>query len=73
MKIPLRAFQFMGGAKSKYEAANWPYPGLLYPRIMGPACCIWPVEVRYEIWVDGKLARQGQCGVRRRQRALSSI
>ena len=73
MKGPLQAFQFMGGTKLRYEAANWPYPGLLYPRIMGPACCTWPVQVRYEIWVDGKLALQGQCGVRPRQSALSSI
>ena len=73
-KSPLQTFKFMGGvAKPKYEAADGPYPGLLHPRIMGADFDNGPLRIRYEILVDGKLDRQGECAVANRVTALSKI
>jgi hypothetical protein len=65
--------KFMGGTEPKYETADGPYPGLLHPRVMGSEFGTGPVRIRYEIWVDGKLDRQGACGVDLREAALSMI
>ena len=55
MKSPLQAFQFMGGTKLRYEAANGPCPGLLNPRMMDLVRCAEPVRICYRVWVVGKL------------------
>ncbi len=73
MKSPLQTFKFMGGTEPQYEAADGPYPGLLHPRVTGPEFGSGPARIRYEIWVDGRLDRQGECGLDAREAALSEI
>jgi hypothetical protein len=65
--------KFMGGTEPKYETADGPYPGLLHPRVIGPEFGSGPVRIRYEIWVAGKLDRQGACGVEARVTAFAEI
>ena len=71
-KSPLQTFKFMGG--SKHQDDEGPYPGLFQnPHVMDPDFDTGDVRIRYEILVEGKLDKRGECRVESRLTALSEI